>query len=205
MTIEEAKRKAYIDGAAALPESIFSGSKKAPMKLHIGTGKNYIPGWTNLDIFSSVRADVYADMTALPFDRGSFSLVLAVHVLEHAHRHMILSTLTHWRDMLSEGGILRIAVPDFEACVKWYQDTKDLRSITGLLWGGQNHPKNNHFIGFDSFTLSSALIAVGFKEVRHWDWRETEHAQFDDYSQCFLPHMQKDTGLHCSLNLEAVK
>lgn len=176
-------------------------------KLHIGTGRNYIPGFTNLDIFSSVRADVYADMTALPFERGSFSLVLAVHVLEHAHRHMILSTLTHWRDMLEDGGVLRIAVPDFEACALWYMQTKDLPSITGLMWGGQNHPKNNHFIGFDYLTLSTALMAVGFKEenIRRWDWRNTEHSQYDDYSQSFLPHMQKDTGLLVSLNVEATK
>lgn len=177
------------------------------MKLHIGTGKNYLPGFTNLDIFSSVRADVYADMTALPFDRGSCSLVLAVHVLEHAHRHMILSTLTHWRDLLEPGGILRIAVPDFEACVKWYLATKDLPSITGLLWGGQNHPKNNHFIGFDAFTMRTALMAVGFKDenIRHWDWRTTEHSQFDDYSQAYLPSMQKETGTLVSLNMEAIR
>lgn len=175
------------------------------MKLHIGTGKNYLPGWTNLDIFSSVRADVYADMTALPFDRGSCSMVYACHVLEHGHRHMILATLTHWRDLLEPGGILRIAVPDFKACVEWYRRTHDLDAITGLLWGGQNHPKNNHFIGFDESTLCEALSKVGFSEIRPWNWRKTEHAQFDDYSQAYLPSFRKDDGLLVSLNIEAVR
>lgn len=174
-------------------------------KLHIGTGRNYIPGFTNLDIFSSVRADVYADMAALPFDRGSFSMILAVHVLEHAHRHMVLSTLTHWRDLLCEGGILRLAVPDFRACVDWYRRTDDLNAITGLLWGGQNHPKNNHFIGFDDSTLTDALTRCGFSVIRPWDWRTTEHAQYDDYSQAFLPHMDKENGTLVSLNLEAIR
>lgn len=179
-------------------------------KLHIGTGKNYLPGWTNVDIFSSVRADIYADMTALPLDRESVDLIYACHVLEHAHRHMILATLTHWRDLLKTGGILRLAVPDFAACCKWYlnegpKDWAGLDDITGLLWGGQNHPKNNHFIGFDEHTLSRALRQVGFTETHKWDWRTTEHAQFDDYSQAYLPSFKKDTGLHVSLNLEAVK
>lgn len=175
------------------------------MKLHIGTGKNYLPGWTNVDIFSSVRADVYADMTSLPFDRGSCELIYASHVLEHAHRHMILATLTHWRDLLEPNGVLRIAVPNFGACCEWYARTGSLNDITGLLYGGQNHPKNNHFIAFDEATLCKSLVDVGFSEIRQWDWRKTEHSQFDDFSQCFLPHMDKDAGKLMSLNIEAVK
>ncbi len=174
-------------------------------KLHIGTGKNYLPGFVNVDIFSSVRADVYADMTALPFDRGSIDLIYACHVLEHAHRHMIAATLTHWRDLLKTGGTLRLAVPDFAACVKWYRATANLDQITGLLYGGQNHPKNNHFITFDEHTLANALRQVGFEKICRWDWCSTEHAQFDDFSQCFLPHMDKESGTLMSLNLEAVK
>lgn len=174
-------------------------------KVHIGTGRNYLPGWTNVDIFSSVRADVYADMTALPFPRESVEIIYACHVLEHAHRHMVLATLTHWRDLLKADGVLRLAVPDFKACVDWYTKSARLDDITGLLWGGQNHPKNNHFIGFDMNTLDMALRQIGFAEIRPWDWRTTEHAQFDDFSQCYLPHMDKENGMHMSLNLEAVK
>jgi predicted SAM-dependent methyltransferase len=175
------------------------------MKLHIGTGKNYLPGFTNIDIFSSVRADVYADMTALPFDRGSVDLIYACHVLEHAHRHMVLATLTHWRDLLRPDGIVRIAVPDFGACVKWYQETSDLRSLTGLLYGGQNHPKNNHFITFDAATLTDDLLRVGFRAVQPWDWRETEHAKFDDYASAYKPDFKKEDGLLMSLNLQAIR
>lgn len=175
------------------------------MKLHIGTGKNYLPGWVNVDIFSSVRADVYADMAALPFDRGSVDIIYCCHTLEHAHRHMVIATLTHWRDLLKDGGLLRLAVPDFAACCEWYRRTGNLDDIMGLLYGGQNHPKNNHFITFDEGTLCSALTKAGFSKINRWDWRETEHAQFDDFSQCYLPHMQKSDGLLCSLNIEAVK
>lgn len=171
-------------------------------KLHIGTGKCYLPGYINADIFSSVRADVYADMAALPFDRRSFTEIYCSHTLEHAHRSMVAATLTHWRDLLVDGGLLRLAVPDFGAAVEWYNRTGDLRAISGLLWGGQNHPKNNHFIGFDKKTLTEELERVGFRDVREWDWRATDHCDYDDYSQAYLPSMQKDTGLLVSLNLE---
>lgn len=174
-------------------------------RLHIGVGKCYLPDFINVDIFSSVRADAYADMAALPYDRGTFDLIYASHVLEHAHRHMVLATLSHWRDLLKVGGLLRLAVPNFAACVARYSATGNLREITGLLFGGQNHPKNNHFITFDGLTLTEDLIKVGFEIIRPWDWRATEHAQFDDYSKSYLPHLDFEKGSLMSLNLEAVK
>lgn len=176
--------------------------------LHIGCGRNYLPpteGWVNHDIFDSVQADVYADMSALPFEHNSFDLIYASHVLEHCHRRCILSTLAHWRDLLKHRGTLRLAVPNFAACVEWYNKTGDLPAITGLLYGGQNHPKNSHTIIFDHKTLKAALAKVGLVNIVEWDWRTTEHAAYDDFSQCYLPHLKKDDGMLMSLNMEAVK
>lgn len=181
------------------------GGAAGLLKVHLGCGKNYLPGWINVDLFSTINADLYADLSALPFASDSVACLYASHVLEHCHRYTILATLAHWRQLLCVGGIVRIAVPDFAACCEWYRRTGDLPSITGLLFGGQNHPKNNHFIAFDKRTLTDALKRVGFRYVRPWDWRKTEHSQFDDYSQSFLPHMDKDNGTLMSLNVEAMK
>lgn len=182
------------------------------LKVHVGCGRNYIPGWTNVDIFSSVKADVYADMSALPFDRESIDCLYCCHCLEHAHRHMIIATLTHWRDLLKPGGILRLAVPNFAAVVEWYNKTGNLDDVMGLLYAGQNHPKNFHTVTFDSNTLRRDLIRAGFNTVQYWDWRKTEHAQFDDFSQASLPldpvtrkPLDKFNDLSVSLNMEAVK
>lgn len=177
-------------------------------KLHIGCGKCYLPpaeGWINHDVFDSVKADVYADMASLPFENSTFDLIYASHVLEHAHRRMILSTLSHWRALLKPGGTLRVAVPNFEAITEWYTKTRDLPALMGLLYGGQNHPKNYHTVTFDSFTLGEALRKAGLVNIRRWNWRETEHARFDDFSQCFLPHLDKDAGTLMSLNMQADK
>jgi predicted SAM-dependent methyltransferase len=181
-------------------------------KLHIGCGRNYIPNFVNVDLFSSVRADVYADMASLPFPRESFDLVLAVHCLEHTGRHTVLATLSHWRDLLRPGGILRLAVPNFEAVAEWYLRTGNLDDVMGLMFAGQNHPRNNHFVTFDDKTLRRDLGRVGFTKIRGWDWKTTEHAEFDDYSQATLPMnpltrkpVDKMTGFSVSLNLEAIK
>jgi predicted SAM-dependent methyltransferase len=174
-------------------------------KLHIGVGKNYIPGWINFDIFSNNRADSYGSALALPYDREFFDVIYASHVLEHFNRHMILSVLSHWRDLLVDGGILRLAVPDFNAICRRYLASYDLEEVTGLLYGGQSHVLDVHQIVFDATTLRGAMKKVGFKEVRQWKWRATEHSQFDDYSQAYLPHMEKNSGMLMSLNLEGVK
>ncbi len=58
---------------------------------------------------------------------------------------------------------------------------------------------------FDELFLTETLCAAGFREVRRWDWRETDHAHIDDYSQSHLPHMDKENGRLMSLNLEGVK
>ena len=49
------------------------------------------------------------------------------------------------------------------------------------------------------------LEDVGFENVRRYDWRETEHAEIDDYAQAYFPHMDKENGLLISLNIECSK
>lgn len=176
-----------------------------PNKLHIGSGKCYLPGFLNVDLFSNVKADAYHDMTSLPYEAGSFDLIYSSHVLEHQHRHMILATLNHWCSLLRPGGVLRLAVPDFAAVCRWYQNTGDLKSVMGLLYGGQDSHLNRHTTTFDLNYLTELLTKAGMKNIRLWDWRNTEHADHDDFSQCYLPHLQKDTGMLMSLNMEAVK
>ncbi len=173
-------------------------------KLHLGCGKAYLPGWVNVDIFSTVKADAYHDVTALPFERESFDLLYCSHLLEHVHRHMVLATLNHWASLLKSGGVMRLAVPDFEAVCLQYRETGDINEVMGLLYGGQNCHLNRHTIAFDDPSLRRYMSNAGLRDIREWDYRKTEHAAHDDYSQAFLPHMDR-SGRHMSLNLEGTK
>lgn len=179
--------------------------KPKERKLHIGCGKVYLHGWVNVDIFTSVEADLYCEMTRLPFEKESFSTLYCSHVLEHAHRHMVIATLAHWRELLRPGGTLRLAVPDFAACCQRYAKTKNLPELMGLLYGGQDYSKNSHTVIFDYAYLTECLVKAGFSitKISRWDWRNTEHADYDDFASAYLPHLQKNTGLLMSLNVEA--
>jgi len=58
---------------------------------------------------------------------------------------------------------------------------------------------------YDFNSLEKVLTDVGFENVREYDWRQTEHAHYDDHSQAYFPHMEKENGLLISLNMEAKK
>jgi ubiquinone/menaquinone biosynthesis C-methylase UbiE len=135
----------------------------------------------------------------------SVELIYACHVLEHFKRFETLTVLQEWFRVLAPGGILRLAVPDFEAIVKIYQETKNVDPLMGLLFGGQDYQYNFHFRTFDFNSIEKILLSVGFKEVRRYEWRKTEHKDLDDFSQAYIPHMAKDTGTLMSLNVEAIK
>jgi hypothetical protein len=58
---------------------------------------------------------------------------------------------------------------------------------------------------FDFDSLREQLLKAGFRKAYRYDWRETEHAYVDDFSQAYYPHMDKENGKLLSLNVEAVK
>jgi hypothetical protein len=113
--------------------------------------------------------------------------------------------LKRWFEILKEGGILRISVPNFQSVNEYYNDTKDLSKLMGFLYGGQTYKENFHYYIWDFNSLKNDLILINFKEVNHFDWRKTEHSNIDDFSQAYLPHMDKENGKLMSLNVEAIK
>jgi predicted SAM-dependent methyltransferase len=176
------------------------------MKLHLGSGKRYIPGWVHIDAIDYPHIDHVAQIDHLPFIQdNSVEIIYACHVLEHFKRRDVARVLKEWYRVLKPGGILRLAVPDFAAVYSVYEKTGSLEPLLGLLFGRQDYLYNIHYHVWDESTLYAALKNAGFGEVHHWDWRTTEHADVDDYSRAYLPHMDYTYGTLMSLNLEAVK
>ena len=117
-----------------------------------------------------------------------------------------MKVLREWHRVLEPGGLLRLSVPDFAACAKLYYEEglqTGLTGLVGLVVGGQRDEYDFHGMIFDKELLSKSLLEVGFKSVHYWDWHQVEHGAIDDYSQAYLPHLDKEHGLLMSLNLEA--
>jgi len=177
------------------------------VSLHLGCGQRYVPFFTyHIDTRPLPHVDYVTSADKLEmFEEESVDLIYACHVLEHFGRNKIGNVLAEWYRVLKTGGVLRIAVPDFAVLTKVYQITGDLQLVLGSIVGRQDYPGNTHYIVFDYTSLSKALKEAGFRDIHRYDWRDTIHKDFDDYSQAYIPHMDKEHGTLISLNVEANK
>lgn len=182
------------------------------LRLHLGCGKRHIPGFVHVDLDEHPHIDHYHDIRRLPmFEDGSADLVYACHVLEYFDRVEVLDVLKEWHRVLRPGGTIRLAVPDFSALAEAYRRWGDLSKIIGPLFGHieidtpEGMKKLFHRTVYDFDTLQNTLETAGFCQVRRYDWADTVHKDHDDFSQAYLPHMDKENGLLISLNVEATK
>jgi predicted SAM-dependent methyltransferase len=176
------------------------------MKLHLGCGNKFIKGYVHIDAIDFPHVDHVSAIDSLSFiEESSVELIYACHVLEHFKRRDVSKVLKEWNRVLIPGGILRLAVPNFEKICEVYTETKNLDLVIGPLFGGQNYLYNIHYNIFDLKSLQEQLFKSGFNDVRKYDWRETDHSDVDDYSQAYIPHMDKDNGTLISLNVECKK
>ncbi len=102
-------------------------------------------------------------------------------------------------------------MPDFDKLVEVYKKSGDLSTILGPLYGrmeiqaqeGERVIYHKTVYNFDS--LKAVLEENGFSDVKPYDWRERIHKDYDDHSQAYYPHMDKENGILISLNVEAQK
>ena len=187
-------------------------NKNDLLKLNIGCGDRKMYGFINVDAREDVNPDYVADVTRIHEHFNNVDLLYACHVLEHfplkASTFQPVTwkqVLKNWHATLKTGGILRVAVPDIEAVCKYYVDTGDLDILYAFFYGGQKYDFDFHYHCWSFDTLKRDLEEVGFKNVKRYDWKKTDHFYVDDYSQAYLPHMDKLNGKLMSLNIEATK
>ena len=183
------------------------------VKAHLGCWHRVIPGFIHVDLCDLPHIDYNSSIDSLPFFAdAAVDLIYCSHALEYFDRDQARRVLKEWYRVLVPGGLLRLAVPNFEALIKVYQSSGELNSLLGPLYGKMQIPSTHggyttlyHKTTYDEASLRSLLQDCGFVSTEKWDWRNTEHAAVDDHSQAYFPHMQKDTGILVSLNLQARK
>lgn len=182
------------------------------MKLHLGCWHRDFPGFINVDLCDLPHIHYKSYIHELPFiEDASVDYVYCSHALEYYDLESAKLALKEWLRVLKPGGMLRLAVPNFEALLEVYQKTRDIKRILGPMFGrmqvsGVGEDKFiYHKIVYDFKLLSEVLTESGFVDIKLYDWRTTEHSNFDDHSQAYFPHMDKEHGLLISLNVECKK
>lgn len=130
------------------------------MKLNLGGGFQKIPGFLNVD--RVIGRDAYP----LPdYPDGSVSEIRASHLLEHFGHRESLAVLREWVRVLEPGGVLRVAVPDFDYVV---QHREDEIPIESYLMGGQANDDDFHKSIWNYNKLRSQMMAAGLVEITRW-------------------------------------
>jgi len=101
-----------------------AGRENGPLRVNVGGGHFFKPGWKVLDYpfskydFVPGAVDYPFDLAAgapLPFADGSVEFIYTSHTLEHLPEAAVYRFLEESNRVLAPGGGIRITVPDFDA------------------------------------------------------------------------------------------
>jgi len=142
------------------------------IKLNLGSGSQALVGYYNLDAKNGdciFPLDV-VQRSGPPACEKITHLVAAdeiraSHVLEHFPHGQTQEILSHWVSKLKPGGILKIAVPDFDKIITVYSNGMP---IDGYVMGGQSDEYDYHKALFNERSLRAQMEAAGLVDIKPW-------------------------------------
>ena len=137
---------AFCSGVHSVQSHARSRERAVVRQLHLGSGKDYKPGWFNLDVLEAALPDAVLDLSrehAFPLDidspqagpvrlaAGEVEIVYANNVLEHVPD--LPGLMTRCLQLLRVGGLFQIEVPHERAPTAW-QDPTHVRALNENSW-----------------------------------------------------------------------
>ena len=160
------------------------------MKLHLGCGQHYLPGYINIDfpptehsVQEKSVADLHADLLQLSYPAESIDEIRLHHVFEHFPRPVACALLSSWNSWLSEGGVLHIEVPDFArtagVILNPFSSLKKQAVAERHLFGSHEAHWAVHCEGYTVRLLKAMLKSFGFRArtVRKNSWMGTYNVE----------------------------
>lgn len=182
--------------------------------LHLGCGERYLESndkikWIHIDLVEYDHIDFKNDVRDLSmFKSNAIDLIYNSHVFEYFDRVEGKEVLNEWYRVLKVGGILRLAVPDFEGIMKVYQKYSDIdhKGILGPLYGRRQLGDGfiYHRTCYDFSSLKKILEEAGFKNIKRYNPDDVLPESYDDQSIGYVPHCDR-SGILVSLNVECEK
>jgi hypothetical protein len=157
------------------------------LKLNLGAGGTELPGYVSLDRKNG--SEVYPLLAAVGLGEAlgevwrwrndkpdhlfihdeTVDEVYASHVLEHFAHHQTLAVLKEWVRVLKPGGVLKVAVPNFDYIVHAYTTGQATpHPVESYLMGGHVDADDRHGAIFNERKLRDLLKLAGLSGVRRW-------------------------------------
>jgi len=154
------------------------------MKLNIGCGADYRPGFINIDASSELnRVDRIIDISVASladhFAANSVDFILANDIIEHHFHWEAVRLLRDFHTILKAGGECEIRVPDCAKIIRSWQF--NIEQKLTLLFGGQDVPQGIqtdmeasrqkypqlfcHKYGWTRARMKAELVGIGFTQV----------------------------------------
>lgn len=138
------------------------------MLLDVGCGDAPRPGHIGIDRKHGGEAFPLKMNDGNPVQDESVDCLVASHVLEHfSHNREVGDVLREWHRVLKPGGLLKLAVPNFEWIARQYLAGAPI-DTDGYVMGGHQDANDRHGAIFDREELYRDLRTVGFYDVRPW-------------------------------------
>lgn len=173
------------------------------VKVNMMCGKrNFGNDWYNVDkhYLNHVHSnDIYLKGQI----RESIELIYCSHGIAYFDSFELNKLLSSWLNMLKQGGILRLATPDWDV-IKTFD-----KPMTGPLLGKMVINSNEFIFHSSIFTfdlLKELLVSIGFVNIHRYDHTKTEHPNTgnreDKYDDCSAAYYE---GKLISLNVQCYK
>ena len=189
------------------------------LKLHLGCGnRNFGPEWRHIDRADFPHIDSQ-DVTNLNYVDSSVDLIYASHLIAYFDRAEIIPILAEWQRVLKPGGCLRLATPDWDVLRRMSapllgplygkmetQGTVIMQSKCGPPEYLPSSEKTTiyHKTVYSYKELKKLLTECGFRNVKYYDHRKTEHAntgnlndKCDDHSAAYFKEILISLNIQC--------
>ncbi|HEX5445670.1 MAG TPA: methyltransferase domain-containing protein [Pirellulales bacterium] len=163
-------------------------ARQRPLRLHLGCGHNYLPGWVNIDLNRNLKQlDLRWNLAdGLPVADASCELIYSEHLIEHLPVDRAVALFRDCRRALVPQGVIRVAMPSLEHLVAKYA-SPDWRDQEWLRWPAFQFVNTRaemlnlsfrswgHRWLYDREELHRRLAEAGFGEISDVAWGESFH------------------------------
>ena len=189
------------------PQEALAAEPQAEVRrLNWGCGEHPVPGWINSDVKELPGIDITCDIrNGLPLEDDSLDYAVSIHALPEVPYGDLGGVLAELRRVLKPGGVLRLALPDFERGIRAFlENDRDYflipdedaatiggKLVTQLVWYGWSRS-----LFTEDFT-EELLRKAGFSDVQACSYRVTRSR--------FPEIVELDSRERESLFVEAIK